>query len=284
MARPVASRRGHERDTESTRPLTARSVIASTLLGVDPPWLPTLALVRSGELFGLSAGATRTALSRMVAAGEAVPDGDGHRLAGALLARHGRQRVARASTPARAWDGTWVLAVVTERGRRADERARFRIAAERLRLVEWREGVWARPANLDLRADDGDAHARVSAHASWLTGARPDDIDDLVACFALDRWAEIARHHVDAMHRWQPRLDRGDTAALADTFLLDAAVQRHLVSDPRLPEALLEPDWPAPVLRATFERFDDAFSATWRTWYRTFRQGSDPRPRDRPAD
>ena len=38
------------------RPLTARSVIASTLLGVDPPRLPTQALVRSGELFGLSEG------------------------------------------------------------------------------------------------------------------------------------------------------------------------------------------------------------------------------------
>ena len=33
-----------------------RHLIASTLLGVDPPRLPTLALVRSGELFGLYHG------------------------------------------------------------------------------------------------------------------------------------------------------------------------------------------------------------------------------------
>ena len=62
------------RDT-TRRPLTARSVIASTLLGVDPPRLPALALVRSGELFGLREGATRTALSRMAANGEVVADG-----------------------------------------------------------------------------------------------------------------------------------------------------------------------------------------------------------------
>ena len=66
---------------EVRRALTARSVIASTLLGVDPPRLPTLALVRSGELFGLSEGATRTALSRMAAAGEVEADGTGYRLA-----------------------------------------------------------------------------------------------------------------------------------------------------------------------------------------------------------
>ena len=72
--------------------LTARSVIASTLLGIEPPRLPTLLLVRSGELFGISAGTTRVALSRMVAAGELEPDGNGYRLAGHLLDRQARQR------------------------------------------------------------------------------------------------------------------------------------------------------------------------------------------------
>ena len=52
-------------------PLTARSVLASVLLGTDPPWLPTPLLVRTTALFGISEGSTRTALSRLVAAGDA---------------------------------------------------------------------------------------------------------------------------------------------------------------------------------------------------------------------
>ena len=56
------------------KPLTARSVLASTLLGVTPPRLSTRVLVRSGELFGVGESATRTALSRMVAAGWVTPE------------------------------------------------------------------------------------------------------------------------------------------------------------------------------------------------------------------
>jgi phenylacetic acid degradation operon negative regulatory protein len=52
-------------------PLTARSVLASVLLGTDPPWLPTPLLVRTSALFGICEGSTRSALSRLVAAGDA---------------------------------------------------------------------------------------------------------------------------------------------------------------------------------------------------------------------
>ncbi len=52
------------------RPLTARSIVASALLGTHPPVLRGQLLVRLGELFGVAEGTTRVALSRMVAAGE----------------------------------------------------------------------------------------------------------------------------------------------------------------------------------------------------------------------
>src|SRR5688572_19022418 len=76
-------------------PLTARSVLASVLLGTDPPWLPTPLLVRTAELFGISIGTARTALSRMVAAGEAEPEGRGYRLVGRLAERRDRQDASR---------------------------------------------------------------------------------------------------------------------------------------------------------------------------------------------
>lgn len=250
------------------RPLTARSVIASTLLGVDPPHLPTLALVRSGELFGLSEGATRTALSRMAAAGDVEPDGSGYRLAGALLDRHARQQSARDATP-RQWDGTWELAVVPDGRRPPAERARLREATRRLRLAEVREGCWGRPDNLDPERSPAE-RAVVAAQCLTVRGARPDDPAAFVEAFEPEAWAATAQDLLAAMQAAQPALDERDPGALADTFHLDAAVVRHLLADPALPGPLEPVDWPAGPLRAAFARFDEGFKATWRAWYRAF--------------
>ena len=82
---------------ESAAPLTARSVLASALLGMDPPELPVAQLVRLTGLFGISENRARVALSRMVAGGEATSDGSGrYRLAGHLAARQSRQSASRA--------------------------------------------------------------------------------------------------------------------------------------------------------------------------------------------
>ncbi|HJR38673.1 MAG TPA: PaaX domain-containing protein, C- domain protein, partial [Nocardioidaceae bacterium] len=67
--------------------LTARSVLASVLLGTEPPWLPTRLLVRTAELFGIADGTARVALSRMLSAGEAVAEDGGYRLIGRLAER-----------------------------------------------------------------------------------------------------------------------------------------------------------------------------------------------------
>jgi phenylacetic acid degradation operon negative regulatory protein len=250
------------------RPLAARSVIASTLLGVDPPRLPALALVRSGELFGLREGATRTALSRMAAAGEVVADDGHYALAGPLLERHARQQSAREAVTTE-WDGTWVAAVVTGDRRSAADRAAFREAAGRLRLAEVREGLWMRPDH--GAAAPADAIAIVEAQATWLRGIRPDEPDLLVERFDITWWAEQARALLDDLDRWQPALDRRQVDVLGATFVVNADVVRHLVADPALPRPLLPEDWPGPVLRTAFAAFDTAFKATWRDWYQSFR-------------
>ena len=51
----------HDEGGGSGRALTARSVVASTLLGMSPPRLSSQLLVRSGELFGITEGTTRVA-------------------------------------------------------------------------------------------------------------------------------------------------------------------------------------------------------------------------------
>jgi DNA-binding transcriptional regulator PaaX len=79
------------RTTGPAPPLTARSVLASALLGMDPPELPVAQLVRLTGLFGISENRARVALSRMVAGGEATSDGTGlYRLAGHLAAAVGQ--------------------------------------------------------------------------------------------------------------------------------------------------------------------------------------------------
>ncbi len=112
------------------RPLTARSVMASALLGMDPPELPVAQLVRLTGLFGISENRARVALSRMLAAGEATTDGAGHyRLAGHLEARRARQSASRAGVTSH-YDGSWWLAVVTTSGSTADVRGARRRALD----------------------------------------------------------------------------------------------------------------------------------------------------------
>ncbi|MFF4291419.1 PaaX family transcriptional regulator C-terminal domain-containing protein [Streptomyces sp. NPDC001739] len=225
------------------RPLTARSIVLSTLLGHHPPRLPARALVRVGELFGVAEGTVRVALSRMVAAGDLRQTGGTYALTSRLLARQARQDESR--TPrTRRWHGDWEIAVVTTAERRpAAERTALRQAMAGLRLAELREGSWLRPANLDRPRP-----AVVTEQCTWFTGTPDDDPAALAArLWDLDAWAAHARALMTA-------LDRADT--LADRFTIAAAALRHLLADPLLPAALLPPHWPGTPLRTHYARFE----------------------------
>lgn len=237
---------------------------ASTLLGSDPPRQPTWALVRSGEAFGITTGATRTALSRMSAAGEIEPDGDGYRLAGPdLLARLARQESGRRGGHRGKWDGTWELAVVASGARPASARASLRDAARDLRLVELREGLWGRPSNLDSPAVRAPAAAGVmDEQCSWWTGARPGGpLEDL---WGLAEWAATAGDLVSLLADIDP-------TDLAPAFTASAAVLRHLQADPLLPPPLLPAGWPGDDLRRRYATFDPRFRRAWSTWIRAAR-------------
>jgi phenylacetic acid degradation operon negative regulatory protein len=254
----------HKNRNDLGRPLTARNVVASTLLGMQPPELAGQVLVRSGELFGISEGTTRVALSRMVADGE-LETGDGrYWLAGRLLDRQARQAESRAPRLA-PWDGTWRMAVVTAGGRTAPERAQLRAVLARLRLAEWREGVWLRPANV-ARAPDPVADAQ----CEWVEARLPGTDEAALArrLWDLDNWAARARLLRQRMAETEDGLRRRDTAVLATTFVVAAAVLRHLQADPLLPTELLPRDWPGQALRADYDAYEAAFQATWRAWYR----------------
>lgn len=253
--------------------LPARSVIASTLLGVRPPRLPTALLVRSCGLFGIRPGTARVAISRMVAAGELVADDDGYALGPDLRARQARQDLSRQGATG-SWDEQrdgWHTFVVTGEARPAADRTALRRAARDLRLGALREGVWMRPANLDL--DDRPDAVGVVANQCLRMDAHPAaDGSHLAAeLWDLDGWAQRAGRLSAALAASRPALDAGDLGALAHGFVLSAAVLRHLQADPLLPEALLPGSWPGADLRAGWTAWNRAFGAVWTDWYRAER-------------
>jgi phenylacetic acid degradation operon negative regulatory protein len=248
------------------RRLTARSVIASTLLGVDPPELPTASLVAGAALLGVSPGTARVAMSRMVASGELEPTATGYRLAGHLLARRARQDLSRAGAP-QAWDGRWRTALVPAEARDATRRAELRRALAALRHAELRDGVWLRPDNLPAGVLP-DAEALVASSTVVLRGEVDEGRALAARLWDLDGWAAGARALLDELAPLQRRLDRDDPTALAEGFVVAAAVLRHLQADPLLPAALLDRRWPGARLREAEARFDRAFKRVLRDWHR----------------
>jgi phenylacetic acid degradation operon negative regulatory protein len=233
-------------------------VLATALLGADEPHLSVGELVAIASLFGISDGAARTCLWRMVSAGEVTADDGVYSLAGSLLER--RQRVDEAAhgddVVAPPWDGTWELAIVSLDRRSAADRLALRKAATALHLAELREGVWIRPDNLDphrlptLRAvlDRQCVHFHGAATPADFAGS----------LFSLDDWASDARRLIFAMH------DEEDTDAVSGDdfaywFALSVTVVRHLQLDPLLPAELVPDEWPGHDLRTTYRRFDEVF-------------------------
>ena len=257
--------------TSTERPLTARSVIASTLLGMSPPRLSGQLLVRSGELFGISEGTTRTALSRMVAAGELDPNDGAYRLAGHLLDRQARQDESRAAR-VEVWNGRWQGAAVVSERRSAGARSELRDAMEALRFGERREGLWLRPDNLDPhRSPEARAVLRSQCDQFLIDPLDPDASALAAGLWDLRGWADRADDLRRRMADVVDDLEAGATEALAPGFVLSASVLRHTQADPLLPKPLLPDAWPGPALRAEYDRYDAAFKALWRDWFRSVR-------------
>ncbi|MCU4184247.1 hypothetical protein K6U06_07730 [Acidiferrimicrobium sp. IK] len=232
------------------RPLTARSVLLSVLLGTHPPELPVRALVRAGALFGIPDGTIRVALSRMAADGDVEAGGGRYRLAGRLLERQRRQDEGRAAAILD-WDGSWELILAGPRLRGADAKANASALTGPLRMAEWRDGVWGRPANLGRRLPDvAQAGARIAR-----TGPLDDPAGLAGQLWDLDAWAARALELTAAMD---------DRPGPALHFTISAAVVAHLRDDPLLPFELLPRQWPGATLRRRYTTFEADLTALLR--------------------
>lgn len=238
---------------DDRRPLGARSILLSTLLGTDPPVLPARALVAVGGLFDVAPGTVRTALSRMVAAGELEVEDGRYRLVGRLLGRREAQTSGR-RPPTGRWDGGWHLVIVTAESRPIAARRAFRTHLVDHRFGELRPEVWLRPTNLPAPAPTDGA----------LLTRGPLDGEDPTALAArlwdLGGWAERARALAEELAAATPELESGGDDRIPVDFVRSAAVLRHLRRDPLLPAELLPPDWPGTELRTAYDRFDALFA------------------------
>ena len=210
------------------------------------------------SLFGISDGAARTCLWRMVSNGELTSDDGTYTLAGSLLER--RQRVDEASRMAatRPWDGTWELAVVSLERRSAADRLALRKAATALHLAELREGVWIRPDNLDPDRLPGLRAVLDRQCVHFHSAATNIPAQIVRSLFNLDDWAEIARQLTRALHD-EVDAEAPGAADFTYWFRLSVNVVRHLQLDALLPAELAPPDWPGHELREIYRRFNELF-------------------------
>lgn len=220
------------------RPLTARSVVLSLLIGSQSARLPVRVIIRAGEKFGIAPATMRVALTRLVQAGDILSEQAVYTLSPHHLERQRLQE--RELDPVRLpWDGTWETVVVTATGRDAANRADLRRRLVARRMVMLREGVWMRPDNLPRdTTPEADTVRLVS---------RPDEPAELVrTLWDLEAWADIGRSLCDVTAH-------GDT--FAERFTAAAALVRHLRTDPALPDELQPDDWPAAAMRQGYEDF-----------------------------
>lgn len=229
------------------KPLPARSVVLSLLLGSpEHRWSPS-DLTRAGEHFGIPAATLRVALTRAVASGDLARTGGDYVLGPRLVRRQQRQDEAVEDAET-AWDGQWEMAVVTVAGRSGAERAALRDTLTSHRLAELREGVWTRPANL-RRAR---AYADDPVLTTFLAAPDGDQAELASVLWGLPAWAAEGHRRVERLEATREPALRLSAAAL---------LVRHLAGDPLLPAALLPADWPGAELRSVYASYQQELRA-----------------------
>ena len=222
------------------RRMTARSVVLSVLLGAHPAWASAAELIRLTADFDIREPTLRVALTRMVAAGDLVRSADGYRLSDRLLARQRRQDGA-IDPRVRRWTGEWTTLVITSVGADARSRASMRTTLHDKRFGELREGVWMRPANLEV-----DLPVDVLGRVRVLSARDDDPVGLAGRLWDLPGWADVGRELLTDMAR-APDVPARFTAA--------AGIVRHLLTDPMLPDDLLPDAWPGDELRRAYQDF-----------------------------
>lgn len=226
-------------------------------------WLPTAAIVALLGESGVTAGAARTAISRLARRGVLEGSRQGrhssYRLTGPAVVNLsiGGTSIAAFGTGPDPWDGAWTVIVFTmpkeEKTRRSSLRAQLR----------WRgyaplyDGVWVSPHPL-TRHEHAELVA-VTPGATTAFRSRHLQFESDVTRDPVEAWdiAAIAKQYETFFQHWDPELPRiragditGAAAVRARTEVMDT-YRRFPALDP-LPIELMPPDWPRARAREVF--------------------------------
>jgi phenylacetic acid degradation operon negative regulatory protein len=137
---------------------------------------------------------------------------------------------------------------------------------QRARFAEQREGVWLRPSNLYQEDFEGsEAGSRCYWYSAYPTRS---DTELAGALWDLEEWTATANSLRAQIRPIARRLREEDLSALPEGFEASAAVLRHLLADPLLPEELLDRSWPGTALRREYAKFDELYRLLLGSWFR----------------
>jgi phenylacetic acid degradation operon negative regulatory protein len=234
--------------------------------------LPSAALVRLLEEFGVTGVSARAALSRLARRNLLVLSKEGRRTSYALSPRaaavlyEGSRHILSFGATETPWWGRWTVAVFSIPEEQRDLRHVLRTRLRWLGLASLYDGVWISPH---------DRVAQVSAALKELCvlnatvfvgeiGADGPPGGDPLRAWDLD---ELHREYERLISDYAPLRGRCRTgqvsvaeALVARTALMDA--WRNVPNlDPELPQELLPGDWPRARARATFVELYDGLAA-----------------------
>jgi phenylacetic acid degradation operon negative regulatory protein len=223
--------------------------------------IPSAALVELLADFGLSAGSSRIALSRLAQKGRIVRAHVGrrtyyrHTIAGSDRVDSVRARVISFGGVAPDWDGRWWLVAFNVPEEVRHVRHALRAGLRELGFGPLYDGVWICPrAALD---ELNELLARTGAERATVFNATVHGAVDVASVFALDLVARSYARYVRDLSSF------AQSGALAQLRPVDAFVLRTIVwdrwrelvrDDPDLPMQLLPHDWPRPRAHVLFER------------------------------
>jgi phenylacetic acid degradation operon negative regulatory protein len=270
---PALSRR-REVGEASARSLLITVLGEYALPRAAPVW--TSVLVEALGLLGVAEKSARQALARSAAEGWVRPVRFGRRVRweltgpGQTLLTDGARRIYSFGRPARAWDGRWLLVLVSIPDSKRDLRHRLRTQLAWAGFGALSAGVWVSP-------DPGrEPEARAILAGLGLADAA---MSFLGAYGAVGRQESVARQawDLDAVSaRYQDFIDTFAAAApaagadflIAQTRLVHAW-RRFPFLDPQLPADLLPSGWTgttaAQLFRSRHEAWQDEAQRHWDT-------------------
>lgn len=242
------------------------------LPGGRPVW--TSALVDALALLGVEQPAARQALARSSASGLLVADKVGRRTRWSLTPRasrllsDGAQRIYGFGLGERAWDGGWLLVLVTVAEQNRHLRARLRTQMTWLGFGLMGPGAWVTP----WTDREGEARAAlkelelVDGAVSW-TGrpGRMGSVEDRVGeIWDLDA---VAAEYTSFMAAATSEAPAGPAEEFVALTRLVHDWRHFPGTDPGLPAALLPRSWPGPAAAQTFHDCHRRWEGGARLWW-----------------